>query len=425
MQPTPPRVAWARRVIDFLSHDWVPQYDRFVIDWMKTPLGLLVLALLFALFCGWGLHPHGYWVAAALAVVIAVGLVWPWLALRGLRGRLEFTSERGREGEPVGVRLQLENRWPWAAWGVGLKLDLPHEPGVDAAVSHVGGWRRRECRFDFVPPQRGVYPRVSTRLTCGFPFGLWQFSRDLGRTEPLIVWPRTFPVGTLPEAAGASHDEGLVFRNTPGTAGDILGVRPFREGDSLRWIHWAQSARHDRLIVCERQTPALPVIQLILASHASEHTPGPQGSREWAARVAASLATAWLKQGARMELAAGKVRVVGDGGQRQAQRIMDALARFEPGHDLPLAELFEQPLVRRFRGTLQVLITTDAALAAMPEHFAAQRLFAIVLRHRAFGGAAVPRFHACHSTQWLVVDDLSQLLTTFRQTWRGGGHGCG
>lgn len=412
-------------MVDFLNHDWVPQYDHLVIDWMKTPLGVLGLATAGAALCGWALLPQGWWVAAALASVIVIGLAWPWITLHGLDAQLAFTVPRVHEGEPVGVRLRLRNRWPWAAWGVGLKLDLPHSLGVDAAVSRVRGWRTQEATFDFTPALRGVYPATAAGLTCGFPFGLYRFHRKLGVAEPLVVWPTIFPVGTLPEAAGACHDDGQMFRNKPGTAGDFLGVRPFRPGDALRRVHWPQTARHDRLVVTERQTPALPWLQLILAGGADEHTDGPQGSREWAIRVAASLATGWLKQGARIELVAGRQYVTPDGGHRQQGRLLDALAKLEPADALPLGDCMGQPVVSRFAGSLHVVITTDAALATAGHLSHEHRLFVVMLKLAAFGGAAAAAEpHQCHGAQWLVLDDLEQILSVFRHTWRGGGHGC-
>ena len=33
----------------------------------------------------------------------------------------------------------------------------------------------------------------------------------------------------------------------PGNEGDVIGVRPYRHGDRLRSIHWAQTARRDAL----------------------------------------------------------------------------------------------------------------------------------------------------------------------------------
>lgn len=420
---------WGQGIVDFLNHDWVPQYDHLIIDWMKTPLGVLILATISACLCGWVIVPQGWWVAAALAGVIGIGLVWPWLTLRGLQCALTFSSSRGCEGQMVAVRMHIRNRWPWAAWGVGLKLDLPHFPGVDAAVNRVGGWQTRMVDFDFVPPVRGRYPRTSASLTCGFPFGLYCFHCPVAVAAPLLVWPRTFPVGPLPEAAGACHDDGQMFRNKPGTAGDFLGVRPFRAGDSLRRVHWPQTARHDRLIVVERQTPALPWVQLILAGQGSDFTDGPQGSREWAIRVTASLAKGWLQQGARVELLAGRRHVPVDAGQRQVGRLLDALAQWQVTDELTVEESLRQPAVKQFAGSLHVVIATDAALVRAGHLGHGHRLFVVVLKQTAFRGpSSGPPLEsppvACHRAQWLVLEDLSQILTVFRQTWRGGSHGC-
>ena len=72
--------------------------------------------------------------------------------------------------------------------------------------------------------------------------------------------------------------------------GEFLGVRDFRRGDALKSIHWVQTARNDRLIVCERGGPQQQAVELRLS------TSGCEGSlsevREnlaWRVRITASL----------------------------------------------------------------------------------------------------------------------------------------
>ena len=44
----------------------------------------------------------------------------------------------------------------------------------------------------------------------------------------------------------------------------MSGVRPFRAGDWLRHVHWAQTAKHDRLIVRERQATGRRSVELVI-----------------------------------------------------------------------------------------------------------------------------------------------------------------
>jgi uncharacterized protein (DUF58 family) len=174
----------------------------------------------------------------------------------------------------------------------------PGDPVSAVSTAAVPRRRTARCRWAFVPPRRGVYPLTAPRLATGFPFGLHEARRLLGVEAPVVVWPRTFPVGPVPAVTGDRQVEGCVARNKAGHNGDMLGARPYRRGDSPRRIHWGQSARHDRLIVCELQSDARPRVQLVLDADPHGLTAAADGSREWAVRVAASLAKGWLEAGA-------------------------------------------------------------------------------------------------------------------------------
>src|SRR5207244_3192001 len=145
--------------------------------------------------------------------------------------------------------------------------------------------------------------------------------------------------------------EGTASRSKVGHDGDLLGVRPYRRVDAPRRIHWGQTARYDRLIVCELQSNARPLVQVVLDADPAMHAgDGPHGSREWAVRVAASLCEGWLEQGAEVMLVLPGRVVPADGGRRQRRRVLDALARLPDDARTPLAELLALPECRSFEG---------------------------------------------------------------------------
>jgi uncharacterized protein (DUF58 family) len=130
-----------------------------------------------------------------------------------------------------------------------------------------------------------------------------------------------------------------------------MGVRDFRRGDSLRRIHWAQTARHERLIVTERQALRLPTVQVILLLDGA--LPGPEQEREWAIRAAMSLIEGWSRCGAQLDI------LVQDGGSRRLtgglSSLRDALARLpQQSQESNLASL---PPRLRHQASVTVLIT--------------------------------------------------------------------
>ncbi len=177
-------LAWPTNPGEILNRDFLPGLAPYV-RWLRTPLGSLGLAAVASGLCGMFLHPQGFVVFFGILVVTTLGLVWPWLSVRGLDGSLSFDRSRCREGESVTVRLVLRNRMPWGAWGISIqggfhnlsRTSHSDIPLVGLAV--VPGWRTIEETVEFVPACRGEYPGQPPRVVCGFPFGLWEASRPL------------------------------------------------------------------------------------------------------------------------------------------------------------------------------------------------------------------------------------------------------
>ncbi len=226
--------------------------------------------------------------------------------------------------------------------------------------------------------------------------------------------------------AGDEASDGSVTRGRVGSTGDILGVRPYRRGDSPRRIHWAQTARHDRLIVCELQTNVRPVVLLVLDADPANHSLGPNGSREWAIRIAASLARGWLEAGAQVGAAWTNTFISPASGSAQASRILDALARIPDQCSGSLAQLFDAPSVRGARAGVRVAITTDAFSARAS---AGDMIRFVVLDRRGFGGDVV-RSMGCDEgpirarpQPWAEFRSADRVPHDLRHGWSEARHG--
>lgn len=396
---------------------------------MYHPLGVLILAAGVSLLSGLFLHAQGFILCGVLLAIISLGLSWPWLSLRGLQGSIRFDSSRVVEGESVTIHVTLRNRFPWPVLGIVLKGGL----GVDsrqslAAISAVPSRRTALYQWPYTAAIRGIYPRGPVYSGTAFPFGFWECRRALRVDSSLIVWPRTFPVGPVPLGGGEQQVEGNVSRSKVGSSGDVLGVRPYRRGDSLRRIHWGQSARHDRLIVCELESPSRPTIQLVLDVDERVHVgSGRDSSREWAIRIAASFAQGWLKAGALVGLIWDGHDIPPASGQAQKVRILDSLASIPDGCQTPLASVLSCPRCQRFRDGLLVIITTDRlegahlCLTCEAEHYRW-----VVLSCQAFAPSEAmpsPTRGKLGVTPWLWLDSIEAIPVALRGGWREAQHG--
>lgn len=366
----------------------------------------LVLCALLVGCLGLTLHPRLLLLMPALVVLLFVGVGWPWLAVLFIRGRLHFARERVHEGEEIEASLAIRNHAPWPAWGLLFDAGALNR----RALETLRPFALKNESFTLQPQQRGAFPEHAPQLRSGFPFGLLTASRGVAVRRPLVVWPRIFPVAAPPDWASADMAVGHVDTRRIGNEGDTIGVREYRRGDPMRWIHWSQTARHDRFMVREFQASGIPRMRIVLDCDADAHVgAGTDSSFEWAVRIAASVSIGWLAEGAEVELVAGPLRLPAAGGARQRTRVLDTLAevRLQPGGTKALAPRSE---------LATVFISTDLGWQNRPEApCCAWRGF--LLASHGFGGDA-QRFTASNH-KLVVIERPEEVAAALQRMKRG------
>jgi uncharacterized protein (DUF58 family) len=283
--------------IHAVSHrDFCPWANRYVY-WLKEPVGWFVVALLASLLVGVFLSPLGWSVAAGLATLIALGLGFPWLATRCVRCQLRPVDWELKERQESYLSFSVANFLPLPITGLRVvgyfSKDVEDEHGIkevaDCALALVPAFSRATYRLPLRPEYRGRYPVSKPQISCSFPFGIWTARRVVEDVSPILVRPLHIPILSDVERVGsmwADHGQG----NRPSPHGDFQGVREFRDGDSLKSIHWAQSARNDRLVVCERGGPQQQTVEVQLSTARSLGTAScARENLAWRVRVAASV----------------------------------------------------------------------------------------------------------------------------------------
>lgn len=412
-------LAWLHRV---LHHDFCPGANRWVY-WMRHPFWLVLAAAVTAVLCGVFVSPVVLILGATLLGLLLVGVFWPLLAVGGLTVRLRFRQSRCREGEPVEVELEVTNRWPWPAWGLrlsqGFRWGDKDQSGL--TVAGVSGWSTDTIDAVFTPPCRGIYPRQPPWVETAFPFGLYSARKPLAEWNTLVVWPASTTLHTLPDAAEIEAREDHTSDRRAGDVGDVLGTRWFRQGDSLRRVHWAQSARQGRLIVCERQQPVSCALRLVLdldpRSHGGE---GREASLERLLRTAASIIESMHAQHAVVECVIGRTCHVVRSPANDLKRCLDALAAI-PAEGL--ADCAEHggccAAGLRHRALSEYVLTTAKGFAALRHrrHWSANHHFIVV------GAAAAPMPETCRDHEhcgcrpWLELSADDDVLTALPRRW--------
>jgi uncharacterized protein (DUF58 family) len=89
-----------------------------------------------------------------------------------------------------------------------------------------------------------------------------------------------------------------------GGSEEFFGTREYRQGDSLRYIHWPSTARHSQLIVKEFEIRAATEATLVLDLHKNSNIGiGKETTLEYAVKIAASISQYALQRGHDIQLA--------------------------------------------------------------------------------------------------------------------------
>ncbi len=313
------------RLASLLTVDFCPWANRFVY-WLKEPIGWFVLATAASVMIGLYLNPVGWTLAASLGAIMAVGMVWPLVAVRMSVCHLQPDVDAVHEDSPCRMIFKVRNRLPIPIWGLSVEGYLDAEPADSSAanlptvaLSCVPPICVADYAVTVHPRLRGHYPIQTPQVACSFPFGIWTARRELKSMKPLTVWPKVYPIdGTCPLTGRSNADHGDGHRG--GRSGDMVGVRAFRRGDSPRHIHWIASARTETLVVTERGGPQCVEVDLWLDTTATSST------LAWRIRVAASVMTHLQSASTPMQIVLGDRPLQFARGAKGHRQILDALA---------------------------------------------------------------------------------------------------
>jgi uncharacterized protein (DUF58 family) len=228
---------------------------------------------------------------------------------------------------------------------------------------------------------RGEFQLGPMTLISGDPFGLFVSPRRLDATSRVIVYPATVPLNHVELPMGMLSGGEAQRQRAHFVTANAAGVREYVPGDSFNRIHWATSARRDKLMVKEFDIDPLVDIWLLADFSASSLVEDPSlrrggprntiipssegippSTEEYGVVVAASLAKYFVDAERALGFAAYTPhREVHqpERGQRQLTRILQTLAIARSFSSYSLGEMLTLETPYLTRGTTLVIITAS------------------------------------------------------------------
>lgn len=177
--------------------------------------------------------------------------LWLRLSLKHLTGNIEVSAAYAEVGQHLTVKYIIENspsgRFPYLELTnmIGSSFQAPAEERIIGLEAGENAVYRREV----LCTRRGKYDLKSFQVKTGDPFGFFQLTKPLAAGEEIKVYPRLrfFPEITL--SARQHYGELPVRERHFEHFSQVSDLREWREGDSMKKVHWKQSARQDRIVV--------------------------------------------------------------------------------------------------------------------------------------------------------------------------------
>lgn len=304
-----------------------------------------------------------YPVAVGLVLAVAAAALWVRILRRPMTLRRTIGRGEHVDGDdvPVSIELKVEGRLP--ATSLLLRERIARIGELATVLERRRGRLRGGYTLRAVP--RGRYPIESAHVVIEDPFGLEQVDVELPRRESLLVYPKLADVDQLFSDTGHRTPGGrrLLLRRPTGF--ELHSVREHNRGESLRRVHWPQTARRGHLMVKELEDAPRDETAVLLDADAAIVVGSPPNSTfELAVRAAGSILRAHAKRGRRSSLVVNTQTPV-------YQRIhsfegdwhlaLEVLASVEPDGHIPAAHLLTDESGPASRAVELTLVTSVLA----------------------------------------------------------------
>ncbi len=203
-----------------------------------------------------------------LYIVAILTAVWSFLARRRISVTLKAGESDLKGGVPYRIHVQNGSLFPITFCEVSLRC-----------VNRFDGEEAKQ-RVHFTVPPRGAQEMSGMLQTQGagtyeldctkvfFTDWFRLFRRKLGTPAPVrfTVWPHAHPIQaslhTIPEedptASRVSPDK------VGSVPGEFFGVREYREGDRLQYVHWKLTGKTGAFVVKEFSLPRKNSVTLLM-----------------------------------------------------------------------------------------------------------------------------------------------------------------
>ncbi|MBD2577466.1 DUF58 domain-containing protein [Oscillatoria sp. FACHB-1406] len=230
---------------------WRNLQERLETRWVNPAYAGLMLGGVALCFFGAASNTMAGWlyaISGGIFALLLVSAILPPRAIASLRVR-RLPIAPVSAGDRIAITLEIENPTSQAKHLLQIRDSFPPElaPSEAIAIETLPPRSIHRCLFNPETTRRGVYRWESVELRTGAPLGLFWCRRDRAVPAKAIVYPVVLPLKRCPLIDTLGREATLQAeserRSQIANEGITRTLRPYRQGDPTRLIHWRTSAR--------------------------------------------------------------------------------------------------------------------------------------------------------------------------------------
>lgn len=331
---------------------------------MPTTRGWALLGAGLALIVLWWLLGDEELLLAGVFLILGEGAALAYVRLYrpALRVGRRLGTTTVSNGETVQVTLSLNNPLRRAMRNLSV-VDVVEQLGsARFEVSRIGPSETVTATYRVMCRPRGIYQVGPSQAISSDPLGLAELPAGYGPIDHLVVYPTVERLNGFPLVRGQDPSMAAARPEHAQRGGeDFYTLREYQRGDDLRRVHWPSSAKMDRLMIRQLETPwqsrALVMLDVRPSVYESDD------AFETAVSGAASVVTHLVRSGFEADLWSGDPKAL-DATRYSAA--MERLALVQPNPDVNLEAVATHMRQKGGGGALVIVTgTADRSLVSV------------------------------------------------------------
>ncbi len=277
-----------------------------------------------------------------------------WLLLTYFTAQLQLSRKmisRVTEGDTLEVSAQIRNLSFLPVFNFVLEDNFscsqPNQAKKSFFISYLGLKSSCEINYDCLCFKRGEYKMGPFTVYFFDPLNLFFFKRIYQVYSGVVVYPQIFRIEKFPPLTKSVLPWfGIETARSSGDDDEFYGVREYKEGESVKKIHWISSARKNKLIVKQFQLQSFFGTTIIFNLEKAKNLgEGKESVAEYIIKIAASVAHYLTERGVSIELLAHIGEIVHlpfNKGQEHLENILRVLAVAQAESRISFREAFEE-----------------------------------------------------------------------------------